>query len=120
MHGTLRDMPPDLPDLLPVYRHPRPLWLRLLFVIGALVCFALGVLGWLIPVVTGIPFYVAAIVLLAMASERARGWVNALERRLAHDTRIAMRRWLHRIPILRRVVAHPHEEPSAPARPDEA
>ena len=95
MRGTLRGMPPHLPDLLPVHRHPRPLWLRLLFFFGALVCFGLGVVGWLIPVVTGIPFYVAAIVLLAMASERARGWVNTLERRLAHDTRVAMRRWLH-------------------------
>ncbi len=82
-------------------------------------CFGLGVVGWLIPVVTGIPFYVAAIVLLAMASERARGWVNTLERRLAHDTRVAMRRWLHRIPFLRQSVSHPDEEAGAPGRPDE-
>lgn len=112
-------MTSDLPDLLPVH-HPRPLWLRLLFLFGAFVCFALGIVGWLVPVVTGIPFYAAALILLAVASDRARGWVNALERRLPHNTRVSMRRWLPRIPILRRFIAHPYEDAASHGRGDEA
>jgi hypothetical protein len=94
----------DLPDLLPVEGHHRPLWVRVLCVVGAVVFAVLGVVGWLIPVVTGIPFYVVAIVLLAVASDRARRWVNALERKLPHDTRVALRRWLGRSRHLRRVL----------------
>lgn len=70
----------ELPDLLPP-RPPKPIWTRTLYVAGAVVCFALGVVGWLIPVVTGVPFYIAGLVLLAAASERARGWINHAERR---------------------------------------
>lgn len=102
----------DLPDLLPVH-HRRPLWVRLLCLLGALVCLVLGVVGWLIPVVTGIPFYAAAIVLLAVASDRARGWVNGLERRLPHNTRVAMRRWLARIPLLHRHITSEAPAPDA-------
>ena len=109
----------DLPDLLPVHR-ARPFWVRLLCFCGALVCFVLGVVGWLIPVVTGIPFYVAAIVLLAVASDRTRGWVNALERRLPHDTRVTMRQWLRRIPILHRLIAPTSEGGVAPGRASQA
>jgi hypothetical protein len=94
----------DLPDLLPVEGHHHPLWVRLLCLVGALVFAVLGVIGWLIPVVTGIPFYVVAIVLLAVASDRARQWVNALERKLPHGTRVALRRWLGRSRHLRRVM----------------
>jgi hypothetical protein len=93
----------DLPDILPVEGHRRPLWVRLLCLVGAVVFAALGVVGWLIPVVTGIPFYAVAIVLLAVASDRARKWVNALERKLPHDTRVAIRRWLGRSRHLRRM-----------------
>ena len=74
-----------LPDLFrePERRHPT--WLRILFVAVALVFFAAGVVGWLIPVVTGLPFYAVGLVFLGLASDRARRWVNRLERRLAAD-----------------------------------
>ena len=48
-------MPPDLPDLLRPGGH-RPLWIRALCLLGSLVFFALGVVGWLIPILTGLPF----------------------------------------------------------------
>jgi uncharacterized membrane protein YbaN (DUF454 family) len=89
----------------------------LLCLVGALVCLVLGVVGWLIPVVTGIPFYAAAIVLLAMASDRTREWVNGLERRLPHDTRVSLRRALARIPLLRRHI-HLDESTVAHRRDD--
>lgn len=83
----------SLPDLIP--RRPgEAFWRRLWCLTGAVACFALGVVFWLIPVVTGIPFYVAGLLLLGMASERARQWINRLERRLP----LAWRRRLRRRP----------------------
>jgi hypothetical protein len=89
----------DLGDLMQTRPHHRPLWARVLLVTAALLFFALGVVGWLVPVVTGIPFYVIGFVLLALGSERGRQWVNALDRRLPHSTRVALRHGLRRIPI---------------------
>jgi uncharacterized membrane protein YbaN (DUF454 family) len=60
------------------------------------VCFVLGVVGWLIPVVTGLPFHVAGLVLLGLASDRVAGWINGLDRRLPHRVRLALRRWTRR------------------------
>jgi hypothetical protein len=94
----------ELPDLLPVDGRHRPLWLRLLCLAGALVCLALGVVGWLVPVVTGIPFYAAAAVLLAIASDRARLSINALERRFPYRVRVLLRNWLGRSRHLRRLM----------------
>jgi hypothetical protein len=72
---------PPLPDLFREPERRHPLWLRILFLAGALVCFALGVVGWLIPVVTGLPFYAVGLVSLGLASDRVRHGVNRLERR---------------------------------------
>jgi uncharacterized membrane protein YbaN (DUF454 family) len=88
--------PDDLPDLL---RNDgrRPLWLRAMGLGGATVFFALGVVGWLIPVVTGLPFHAVALALLALSSDRVGGWVNRAERRLPRHRRLAIRRALGRI-----------------------
>ena len=100
-----------LPDLLREHEGHRPWWLRLLFVLAALVCAAAGVAGWLIPVMTGIPFYVAALVFLGLASDRVRRTINRLEHRLAEDTRRKIRRLLARVPgaWIRRLVDIPEE-----------
>ncbi len=104
-------MTPELPDLLREQDERHPLWRRLLFLLGALVCFVAGVFGWLIPVMTGIPFYVAGLVLLGLASDRMRRWINRLERRLSEGTRRKIRRLLARVPggWLRRLVHIPDE-----------
>jgi hypothetical protein len=51
-----------------------------------------GVIGWLVPVVTGIPFYIAGFALLGLASRRMARWINALDRRLPYRARVALRR----------------------------
>ncbi|HVQ75930.1 MAG TPA: hypothetical protein VMT79_10380 [Candidatus Binatia bacterium] len=104
--GTLMGMSVDgVPDLLPVAGHRHPLWMRVLCFVGGLVFVVLGVVGWLIPVVTGLPFYAVALVLFAMASDRARSWVNALDRRLPLRVRVAIRDWLgRRSPRVRRFI----------------
>jgi len=70
----------------------------MIFLGAALVFFAAGVVGWLIPVVTGIPFYAAGLVFLGLASDRTRRLINRLERRLAESTRRRIRRLIARVP----------------------
>ena len=85
-----------LPDLIrPDGRARHPLYRAVLFT-AATLCFILGVIGWLVPVVTGVPFYIAAIMLLGMANERAARWINKHEARLAHRWRVRLRKMLGR------------------------
>ena len=88
----------ELPDLLREQDGRHPFWLRAVFLAIALVCFALGVVGWLIPVVTGIPFYAAGLVFLGLASDRTRRFINRLERRLSESTRRKIRRLIAKVP----------------------
>jgi hypothetical protein len=80
----------ELPDLLPQRRSLPVVW-RVLALIGGVLFIALGFLGWLVPIVTGIPFYVVGLGLLGLASRRARGWINTAERRLPHRLRLLLR-----------------------------
>lgn len=91
-------MTSELPDLLREQDGRHPFWLRIVFLTLALVCFALGVVGWLIPVVTGIPFYAAGLVFLGLASDRTRRFINRLERRLSEGSRRKIRRLIARVP----------------------
>lgn len=100
-----------LPDLFREPNRRHPFWLRILFLAGAVLSFAAGVVGWLIPVVTGLPFYAVGLVFLGLASERVRRWLNRMERRLAERTRRRIRSVLARIPgsWLRRLIHIPDE-----------
>ncbi len=111
LHQIGRGMTPPLPDLLREHAGHRPLWLRALYVLAALVCVAAGIAGWLIPVMTGLPFYAAAVVLLGLASDRVRRSINRLERRLAESTRQRLRRLLAKVPgsWVRRLIHIPDE-----------
>ncbi len=112
MGGMASPPPDDLPDLLHLEGH-RPLWIRCLGVVGACVFFVLGFVGWLIPVMTGLPFYAVGLVLLALSSERVGRRVNHLERRLPLRVRLGIRRVLARTttPRLRRMLRLVEREP---------
>ena len=86
----------DLPDLFGPGEQTRPAWLRVLCLAGAGFFFVLGLIGWLIPLVSGIPFYVLGLVLLGMGSDRARAWINRTERKLPGRWRVALRRVLRK------------------------
>jgi hypothetical protein len=88
-----------LPPLLRTSRGPQSLWRRILLISGALGCFLLGIFGWLLPVVTGIPFYVAGLVLLGIASPPVRRWINRIEARLPLRWRRLLRAGLDKIPF---------------------
>ncbi|MBM3988533.1 MAG: hypothetical protein FJ294_11335 [Planctomycetes bacterium] len=82
----------DLPDLLPERDNGYPTWKRTALFTAGCVCMVLGVIGWLVPVVTGIPFYIAGLALLGLASVRAARAINGLERRLPRRARLLLRR----------------------------
>jgi Flp pilus assembly protein TadB len=89
-------MAEELPDLLAGDRPRGSVVVRLALVGAAAACFVLGVVFWLVPIVTGIPFYVLGLVLLAAASSRARRLVNRLERRLPAGARVKLRELVQR------------------------
>jgi len=78
----------SFPDLLRQDPRDRDKWMRFALWLSALFWLILAVLFWMIPVVSGIPFLLLALVALAMASARVAAWVNTWERYLPH-------RWRH-------------------------
>lgn len=64
-----------------------------------MLCFVVGIFGWLLPVVTGIPFYIVGLILLGMASPRVIEKVNAAEAKLSPKWRQRLRDGLEKIPI---------------------
>ncbi|MCC7014738.1 MAG: hypothetical protein IT454_19405 [Planctomycetes bacterium] len=89
MSGAPQD---PLGDLIEAQRPALPPVRRALYLAGGIVCMILGVVGWLVPIVTGVPFYILGFALLGLASPRAARWVNALDRRLPLRARLALRR----------------------------
>jgi hypothetical protein len=98
LHHIGRRMTPPLPDLLRAQDGRHPFWLRIVFLVAALICFVAGVVGWLIPVMTGIPFYAAGLVFLGLASDRTRRFINRMEQRLSENTRRRIRRVIAKVP----------------------
>src|SRR5262245_10078866 len=86
------DPPADLPDLIRTDGPQRTAVMRLLMFVLAGLFFVLGIIGWLLPVVTGIPFYVLAAVCLGMADKRFARWINERERRLPEKFRRLLRK----------------------------
>jgi hypothetical protein len=80
-----------LPDLLSTDRPDRHPAMRVLLLVAAAVCFVLGVVFWLIPVATGVPFYILSAVLAGMGSRRAARWINGQEARLPIRVRLLLR-----------------------------
>jgi hypothetical protein len=106
-----RPPPGDLPDFLREPRRPLRPWVRLACLLGALAAFAAGIVGWLVPVVTGLPMYTVALVLLGLASGRARRWINRSERALPPAWRRGLRRAAARLPSRVRALFDTGEAP---------
>lgn len=87
--------PPPAPDALPDFiaedGRRRGVIVRAALLVGALLMFALAILLWLTPVLTGIPFWILGFVLLGMMSRRSARWINRQERRLPHRLRLLLR-----------------------------
>jgi hypothetical protein len=85
-----------LPDLLRVEPRERSLFARVALLVVALACFVLAIVGWLVPVITGIPFWIAGFLVLGMASRRAARWINRQEAKLPRKWRLLLRPKLRR------------------------
>ena len=81
----------ELPELLPEREKRLHVAWRVVALAGGIVFMILGVVGWLFPVVTGIPFYIVGLGLLGMASRRVRHWINQLDERLPTKVRLILR-----------------------------
>ena len=86
----------ELPDLIQQNGARPGMIKRVALLVLALVFLVLGVVGWLVPVVTGIPFYILALVCAGMASRRVGRWINHHERRLPRRWRLLLRPRLRR------------------------
>ena len=95
----------ELPDLIQEQRARPGMVKRIALLAAALVLFGLGIVGWLVPIVTGIPFYILAAVCAGMASPRVARWINRHERRLPRRWRLLLR------PRLRRSLRRPGTRP---------
>jgi len=57
----------------------------------ALVFTVCGIIGWLIPLIPGFPFYLLALACAGLASRRVSAWINRHERRLPRGFRVMLR-----------------------------
>lgn len=81
----------SIPDLIGEPRGEHSVLRRLLWGLGSLVCFVLGIIGWLVPVITGIPFYILGLALLSKAVPPVGRWINRRERRWSLSWRLLLR-----------------------------
>ena len=86
-------LPPadELPDLIKKRRRPLPVYTRVLAFVGGVIFILLGIIGWLLPLVTGIPFYIVGFGLLGLASGSIRKWINKADKRLPYKARLCLR-----------------------------
>lgn len=89
--------PKDLPDLMKPAEHAKPTWLRVVYFAAGITCIILGIVFWLMPVITGLPFYPPALVFLALASDHVRQWLNKTDARLPAGWRLRIRRALSKV-----------------------
>lgn len=82
----------QLGDLFAPTRTRRGLIVRIvLFIVGGILV-VYGIIGVILPVLPGFPFLLIGMPLLAASSERARGWVNKLDKKFPLTLRLLLRR----------------------------
>jgi hypothetical protein len=85
-----------LPELISTCGPERSMAKRSLLIGLSVLFFVLGVVFWLIPFASGIPFYLASIVFLGMGSRRCACWINTREQRLPYKHRVRLRKLMLR------------------------
>lgn len=85
------DLTPPQDELIHPFKGAHPLWAKILLVLAAIVCMILGFVLWIIPVITGIPFWIIGFIILAAVSDKFRRLINRLDRKLPTRARIALR-----------------------------
>lgn len=93
LSSPIEPSPPHDPfgELVPPFVGERSLVRRVTLITVGVVLLFLGIVFWLMPVMTGIPFWVAGLICLAKASEKVRVLVNGGDRRLPARLRKILR-----------------------------
>ncbi|MDZ4829655.1 MAG: hypothetical protein SGJ09_05580 [Phycisphaerae bacterium] len=78
-------------ELLPAHIATLSATKRVWLIVAGIVLIIVGIIGWILPVVTGVPFWVAGLICLSRASDRCRRLVNFGDRRLPGKVRTALR-----------------------------
>jgi hypothetical protein len=81
----------EIPKLIETDPGQRSLGARVALASGAVVVLILGVIGWILPIVPGLPLIVVGLGMLGLCSRRAASWINATEARLPRRIRLALR-----------------------------
>lgn len=85
----------ELGELIPMEWVRRPWYVRLVIGLIGVVFIALGILGWLIPVIPGFFLVPVGVILIAASSAWVARHVNAYEGRLSPRTRRAIHHPVH-------------------------
>lgn len=81
----------SIPDLVSADPAKRGIGSRILLSVGGVLLIVLGVIGWILPLVPGVPFLVLGFALLGMCSQRLAVRINRAEARLPIKWRLWLR-----------------------------
>lgn len=74
---------------------PRPWWQRLLYPLVGIILIILGIIGWLTPVIPGVPLIIIGIPWLACFHPRLELWVRRQMHRIGHAIKEKIRSTKH-------------------------
>lgn len=81
----------NLPGLLPEDKGDPGFLKKCMYVFGGLGLIVFGIVGWILPVLIGIPFIVGGLAMLSVAFKPLRKWVNYCEAKLPRSWRLYLR-----------------------------
>ncbi len=81
----------DLSELIPEEKNDSGLLKKCILVIGGLGLIVLGIIGWILPVLIGVPFVIGGLAMLSVAFKPLRKWVNAWDAKLPRKWRLLIR-----------------------------
>jgi len=81
----------EIPDFLPEDKGDSGFLKKCFFVVGGLVLIVLGIVGWVLPFLMGVPLIAAGLAMAAVAIPGLRKLVNSLEAKLPRKWRLYLR-----------------------------
>ncbi len=104
-------------ELLPARVATVSMTRRLVLIVAGIVLIILGIIGWLLPVMTGVPFWVAGLICLSQASERCRRLINFGDSKLPGRVRGVLRWARDKTGLHKRSSPEASAEPPLPPTP---
>ncbi|MCB9833581.1 MAG: DUF454 family protein [Planctomycetes bacterium] len=86
----------EIPDLLPPRSRRRSIPVRVAALAAGVILFAVGIAGWILPFMPGVPFLVASAAMFAVGSRTLAELINKIEKKLPERVRVQLRPRLKR------------------------